>query len=52
MKYTDENVMAVAQNIMESMDLKDLMNYVYDDLCERMTGDGELFHHNVDHLTD
>tara|TARA_Y100001951_G_scaffold86559_1_gene77005 strand:+ start:494 stop:652 length:159 start_codon:yes stop_codon:yes gene_type:complete len=52
MKYTDENVMAVAQKIMESMDLKDLMNYVYDDLCERMVEDGELFHHNVDHLTD
>ena len=52
MKYTDENVMAVAQKIIESMDLKDLMNYVYDDLCEIMDKDEELFHCNVDHLTD
>ena len=52
MKYTDENVMAVAQKIMESMNLKDLMNYVYDDLVELMDKDEEMFHHNVDHLTD
>ena len=52
MKYTDENVMAVAQKIIDSMDLKDLMNYVYDDLCESMDKDEELFHCNVDHLTD
>ena len=52
MKYTDENVMAVAQKIIDSMDLKDLMSYVYDDLCAIMDKDEELFHCNVDHLTD
>ena len=43
MKYTDENVMAVAQKIIDSMDSKDLMSYVYDDLCESMDKDEELF---------
>ena len=53
MKYTDENVMAVAQKIIDSMDLKDLMNYVYDDLCESMDKDEELFQLAVEsHLTD
>jgi len=48
MKYTDENVMAVAQKIVDAMDSKDLMNYVYDDLCASMDKDEELFNDNVD----
>ena len=53
MKYTDENVMAVAQKIIDSMDSKDLMSYVYDDLCESMDKDEELFQLAVEsHLTD
>ena len=43
MKYTDENVMALAQKIVDAMDLDDLMSYVYDDLCEIMDKDEELF---------
>ena len=43
MKYTDENVMALAQKIVDAMDLDDLMSYVYDDLCECMDKDEELF---------
>ena len=50
MKYTDENVMAVAQKIVDAMDLKDLMNYVYDDLCALMDKDEESFNCNVDHF--
>ena len=42
MKYTDENVMALAQKIVDAMDLDDLMSYVYDDLCECMDKDEEL----------
>ena len=48
MEYTDENVMAVAQKIVDDMDLDDLMTYVYDDLCAIMDKDEELFHINVD----
>ena len=50
MKYTDENVMAVAQKIIDSMDSKDLMSYVYDDLCALMDKDEESFNCNVDHF--
>ena len=50
MNYTDENVMAVAQKIVDDMDLDDLMNYVYDDLVAIMDKDEELFHCNVDHF--
>ncbi len=50
MKYTDENVMAVAQKIVDAMDLKDLVNYVYDDLCAIMDKDEEMFNCNVDHF--
>ena len=53
MKYTDENVMAVAQKIVDAMDSGDLMSYVYDDLCESMDKDEELFQLAVEsHLTD
>ena len=50
MNYTDENVMVVAQKIVDDMDLDDLMSYVYDDLCAIMDKDEELFNSNVDHF--
>jgi len=50
MEYTDENVIAVAQKIVDDMDLDDLMTYVYDDLCAIMDKDEELFHINVEHF--
>lgn len=48
MNYTDENIMVVAQKIVDDMDLDDLMSYVYDDLVAIMDKDEELFHCNVD----
>ena len=50
MNYTDENVMAVAQKIVDDMDLDNLMAYVYDDLCSIMDKDEELFHCNLEHF--
>ena len=50
MNYTDENIMAVAQKIVNDMDPDDLMSYVYDDLIAIMDKDEELFHCNVDVL--
>ena len=50
MNHTDENVMAVADKMIDSMDLDDLMSYVHDDLCHLMDHDEELFHSNVDHF--
>ena len=50
MNYTDENVMAVAQKIVDDMDLDDLISYVYDDLCAIMDKDEELFHCNAEHF--
>lgn len=50
MNHTDENIMAVAQKIVDDMDLDDLMSYVYDDLVVIMDKDEELFHCNVDDL--
>ena len=50
MNYTDENVMAVAQKIVDDMDLDDLMAHVYDDLCSIMDKDEELFHCNLEHF--
>ena len=50
MEYTDENVIAVAQKIVDDMDLDDLMTYVHDDLCAIMDKDEELFHVNVEHF--
>jgi len=50
MNYTDENVMVVAQKIVDDMDLDDLMSYVYDDLCAIMDKDEELFNCNVEHF--
>jgi len=50
MDYTDENVMSVAQKIVDDMDLDDLMSYVYDDLCAIMDKDEELFNCNVEHF--
>jgi len=49
MEYTDDNIELVAQKIVdEHMDLDDLINYVYDDLCSIMNKDEELFHINVE----
>ena len=48
MKYTDDNIELVAQKIIDSLDLKDLMSYVYDDLCAIMEKDEEMFQLNVD----
>ena len=48
MNHTDENIMAVAQKIVDDMDLDDLMSYVYDDLVAIMDKDEELFHCNVE----
>ncbi len=50
MNHTDENIMAVAQKIVEDMDLDDLMSYVYDDLVAIMDKDEELFNANWDCL--
>ncbi len=50
MNYTEENVIAVAQKIVDDMDLDDLMAYVYDDLCAIMDKDEELFNCNVEHF--
>ena len=50
MEYTDDNIMAVAQIIVDVMDLDDLITYVYDDLVAIMDKDEELFHCNVDHF--
>ena len=48
MNYTDDNIMTVAQKIVDDMDLDDLMSYVYDDLVAIMDKDEELFRCNVD----
>ena len=50
MNYTEENVIAVAQKIVDDMGLDDLMSYVYDDLCAIMDKDEELFNCNVEHF--
>ena len=50
MNYTEENVIALAQKIVDDMDLDDLISYVYDDLCAIMDKDEELFNCNVEHL--
>ena len=52
MKYTYENVMAVAQKIVDAMDSKDLMNYVYDDLCALMDKDEESFNDFAEQYDD
>ena len=50
MNYTEENVIALAQKIVDDMDLDDLISYVYDDLCAIMDKDEELFNCNVEHF--
>jgi hypothetical protein len=50
MNYTDDNIEKVAQKIVDDMDLKDLMHYVYDDLVAIMDKDEESFHCNVEHF--
>ena len=52
MEYTDDNVIVVAQKIVDDMDLDDLMSYVYDDLCAIMDKDEELFNANVDYFCE
>ena len=43
MKYTEENIRALAQKIVNDMDLSDLMEIAYDDLCDSMISDEESF---------
>ena len=50
MNYTDENIIEVAQRIVEDMDLDDLITYVYDDLVALFEKDEELFNANWDCL--
>ncbi len=50
MNYTDENIIEVAQRIVEDMDLDDLISYVYDDLVALFEKDEELFNANWDCL--
>ena len=50
MKYTDNNIELVAQEIVDSLDIKDLMSYVYNDLWATMTEDEGMFHYNVEHF--
>ena len=52
MKYTDENVEALAQKIVNDLDLKDLMTIVYDNLCATMGKDKEMFDLNADLFGD
>lgn len=52
MNYTDDNIELVAQKIVDAMDLDDLMHYVYDDLCDIMDKDEELFHVNVENFIE
>ena len=40
MKYTEENIRALAQKIVNDMDLSDLMEIAYDDLCDSMISCG------------
>ena len=50
MKYTEDNIQELAQEIIDNMDLNDLMSYVYDDLCAIMDKDEELFYCNIEHF--
>ena len=43
MKYTEENIRALAQKIVNDMDLDDLKEIAYDDLCGSMHSDEESF---------
>ena len=43
MKYTEENIKALAQKIVNDMDLDDLMEIAYNDFCESMHSDEESF---------
>ena len=43
MKYTEENIRALAQKIVNDMDLDDLKEIAYDDLCSSMRSDEESF---------
>ena len=43
MEYTSENIEQVAQQIVDDMSAKDLMEYVYDDLYGEMLEDEEVF---------
>ena len=43
MEYTSENIDQVAQQIVDDMSVKDLMEYVYDDLYGEMLEDEEVF---------
>jgi len=50
MKYTQENIEKVTEQLVDSFDLKDLCQYVYDDLYAIMDKDEEMFHINVESL--
>ena len=50
MKYTQENIEKVTEQMVDSFDLKDLYRYVYDDLYALMDKDEEMFHINAESL--
>ena len=50
MEYTQENIEKVAEQIVDGLDLKDLCQYVYDDIYATMEKDEEMFHINVESL--
>ena len=52
MKYTEENIRALAQKIVNDMDLGDLMEIAYDDLCKSMLNDEESFNTRVESYYD
>ena len=52
MKYTEENIRALAQKIVNDMDLDDLKEIAYDDLCGSMHSEEESFNTLVKILND
>lgn len=50
MKPTIENIEKVADEIVESMELDTLCQYVYEDLYNLMLHDEDVFHMNVESL--
>ena len=50
MKYTKENIEKVAEQIVDGLDLKDLCQYVYDDIYATMEKDEEMFYISAESL--